>query len=202
MSRGAVAGGDTEGRLCPHLRRQARELARRRSPFWGMGDVPPEGLAPRPRSHLRLPVQRLVRPTHSAFGRWWEDLDGSGQRLCLPGRGRYSHVVRRFVPAVGVHQDWHLEPSPDDPATVFAGAQDAALYRSTDAGETWDEMTGLRRHATGSAWQPGAGGLCLHTILLRPGAPEWMAVAISAAGVFRSDDGGRNVAPRQQWPAI
>ncbi len=85
---------------------------------------------------------------------------------------------------------WHLEPSPDDPATVFAGAQDAALYRSTDAGETWDEMTGLRRHATGSAWQPGAGGLCLHTILLRPGAPEWMAVAISAAGVFRSDDGG------------
>ncbi|MCC7104710.1 MAG: exo-alpha-sialidase [Chloroflexi bacterium] len=85
---------------------------------------------------------------------------------------------------------WHLEPSLDDPDTVYAGVQDAALFRSTDGGQTWSELAGLRTHTTGSAWQPGAGGLGLHTILIDPNNPLRMYIAISAAGVFRTDDGG------------
>ena len=85
---------------------------------------------------------------------------------------------------------WHLEPSLGDPDTVFAGVEDAALFKSTDGGATWTELSGLRRHTTGGIWQPGAGGLCLHTIVIDPTRPERMYVAISAAGAFRTEDGG------------
>ncbi|MEV5712139.1 exo-alpha-sialidase [Actinoallomurus sp. NPDC052274] len=85
---------------------------------------------------------------------------------------------------------WHLEPSPTDPDTVYAGVEDAALFRSKDGGGTWEELPGLRRHGSGSSWQPGAGGMCLHTIILDPSDPRRMYVAISAAGAFRTDDGG------------
>jgi photosystem II stability/assembly factor-like uncharacterized protein len=90
---------------------------------------------------------------------------------------------------------WHLEPSPTEPDTVYAGAEDAALFRSVDGGRTWQELSGLRRHASGPSWQPGAGGLCLHTIVLDPGHPERIFIAISAAGVFRTDDGGQTWRP-------
>ncbi len=91
---------------------------------------------------------------------------------------------------------WHLEPSHDDPDVVFAGVEDAALFRSTDGGNTWSELPGLRGHGTGSQWQPGAGGLCLHTVLLDPADRNRLFIAISAAGAFRSDDGGAT------WRAI
>ncbi len=91
---------------------------------------------------------------------------------------------------------WHLEPSLDDPDTVYAGVEDAALFRSTDAGQTWHELPGLRKHATGPGWHPGAGGLCLHTILIDPEQPTRMFTAISAAGVFRTEDSG------ETWQAI
>jgi hypothetical protein len=87
---------------------------------------------------------------------------------------------------------WHLEPSLHDPNTVYAGIEDAALFRSTDGAASWQEMSGLRGHGTGPKWTPGAGGLCLHTILLDPKNRDRMYVAISSAGAFRSDDGGRN----------
>ena len=90
---------------------------------------------------------------------------------------------------------WHLEPALTDPDTIYAGIEDAALFRSTDGGQNWQEMSGLRKHQTGSAWQPGAGGLCLHTILLDPSNPQRMFVAISAAGAFRTDDGGTTWQP-------
>jgi photosystem II stability/assembly factor-like uncharacterized protein len=90
---------------------------------------------------------------------------------------------------------WHLEPSLTCPDTIFAGAEDAALFRSTDGGNSWQELAGLRRHGTGSAWQPGAGGMCLHTILLDPGDPRRIFIAISAAGAFRTDDGGLSWKP-------
>lgn len=93
---------------------------------------------------------------------------------------------------------WHLEPSLTDPDTVYAGAEDAAMFRSTDGGQTWGELPGLRGHGTGSSWQPGAGGLCLHTILLDPLDPDRMFIAISAAGAFRTDDGGKTWLPINQ----
>jgi len=86
---------------------------------------------------------------------------------------------------------WHLEPSLTDPDTVYAGVEDAALFRSTDGAHTWHELAGLRGHGTGPKWQPGAGGLCLHTILLDPKDPNRIYIAISAAGAFRTDDGGK-----------
>ncbi len=84
---------------------------------------------------------------------------------------------------------WHLEPSLTDAETVFAGVEDAALFRSTDGGRSWQELPGLRQ-AKGALWQPGAGGMCLHTILLDRHNPDRMYVAISAAGAFRTTDGG------------
>ncbi len=84
---------------------------------------------------------------------------------------------------------WHLEPSLTDVDTVYAGVEDAALFRSTDGATTWKELPGLRDQQ-GSQWQPGAGGMALHTILLDPTNPQRIYVAISAAGAFRTDDGG------------
>jgi photosystem II stability/assembly factor-like uncharacterized protein len=85
---------------------------------------------------------------------------------------------------------WHLEPSLSDPDVVYAGVEDAALFKSTDGGVNWQEVSGLRGHGTGPRWQPGAGGMCLHTIVLDPVNPQRMYVAISAAGAFRTDDAG------------
>lgn len=92
---------------------------------------------------------------------------------------------------------WRLEPSPTESDTVYAGAEDAALFRSTDGGQTWTELPGLRE-VKGHLWQPGAGGMCLHTILLDPADPERIFVAISAAGAFRSEDGGQSWQPINQ----
>lgn len=89
---------------------------------------------------------------------------------------------------------WHLEPSLTEPETVFAGAEDAALFKSTDGGKNWKELSGLR-HTKGQLWQPGAGGMCLHTILLDPKNPQRIFIAISAAGAFRTDDGGKTWKP-------
>jgi photosystem II stability/assembly factor-like uncharacterized protein len=93
---------------------------------------------------------------------------------------------------------WHLEPSLTDPDTVYAGVEDAALFRSTDGGQEWEELSALRQHRTAPDWQPGAGGMCLHTIVLDPGRPERIYTAISAAGAFRSDDSGTSWTPINQ----
>jgi photosystem II stability/assembly factor-like uncharacterized protein len=89
---------------------------------------------------------------------------------------------------------WHLEPSLSDPEVVYAGVEDAALFRSTDGAQTWHELPALRS-AKGNLWQPGAGGMCLHTIVQDPSNPQRMFIAISAAGVFRTDDGGKTWRP-------
>src|SRR5439155_607824 len=90
---------------------------------------------------------------------------------------------------------WHLEPSLTDPDTVYAGVEDAALFRSSDGGTSWQELAGMRGHGTGPKWQPGAGGMCLHTILLDPRNPKRIYVAISAAGAFRTRKGGNEWEP-------
>jgi photosystem II stability/assembly factor-like uncharacterized protein len=93
---------------------------------------------------------------------------------------------------------WHLEPSLTDPDIVYAGVEDAALFRTTDGAKTWHELPGLREHGSGSQWAPGAGGLCLHTILLDPTNANRMFIAISSAGAFRTDDGGQSWKPINQ----
>ncbi len=90
---------------------------------------------------------------------------------------------------------WHIEPSPTDANTVYAGIEDAALFRSTNGGQSWQELSGLRGHGTGPKWQPGAGGMCLHTVILDPANPDRIYIAISAAGAFRTDDGGKTWKP-------
>jgi photosystem II stability/assembly factor-like uncharacterized protein len=91
---------------------------------------------------------------------------------------------------------WHLEPSLSDPDLVYAGIEDAGFFRTTDGGKSWHELPGLREHGTGPSWGPGAGGLCLHTILQHPDDAQRLFVAISAAGAFRTDDGAKS------WTAI
>jgi photosystem II stability/assembly factor-like uncharacterized protein len=125
-------------------------------------------------------------------GQTWEPV---GNRFAYdggPGTHKWYDGTSRPWEFVRI---WHLEPSLTDPDTVYAGAQDAALFRSTDGGQTWQEVGGLRGHGSAPAWQPGAGGLCLHSILLEPRSPERIFVAISAAGAFRTDDAGKTWRP-------
>jgi photosystem II stability/assembly factor-like uncharacterized protein len=90
---------------------------------------------------------------------------------------------------------WHFEPALDDPDVVYAGVEDAALFRSNDGAQNWEELSALRTHPSAPSWQPGAGGMCLHTIILDPADPQRIFVAISAAGAFRSDDSGATWKP-------
>jgi len=90
---------------------------------------------------------------------------------------------------------WHIEPSLTDPDVVYAGVEDAAIFRSTDGGRSWHELAGLRGHGTGPQWSPGAGGMGLHTILLDRTNPDRIFIAISAAGAFRTEDGGSTWQP-------
>jgi photosystem II stability/assembly factor-like uncharacterized protein len=134
-------------------------------------------------------------------GKTWEP-PGGRQVMVSPGMPKAESNKFVYEGEVGEHlwydgtkrmwefkRVWHLEPSLNDPDTVFAGVEDAALFRTTDGGHTWRELPGLRS-AKGHLWQPGAGGMGLHTILLDPDNPDRIFVAISAAGVFRTDDGG------------
>jgi len=89
---------------------------------------------------------------------------------------------------------WHLEPSLTDPDVAYAGVEDAAIFKTADGGKTWKELSGLRR-AKGTLWQPGAGGMAVHTILLDPKNANRIYIAISAAGAFRTDDGGKSWKP-------
>ena len=153
------------------------------------------------------------------FGQIIQRSDDGGQRWLIPGgeklpdpyeppAGQSNNFAYDTSPATGkpitTHQFydgtqhpwefkrvWHLEPSLTDPDDVYAGVEDAALFRTTNGGRNWQEMAGLRGHVSGPGWMPGAGGMCLHTILLDKDQPERIFVAISAAGTFRTDDGGQ-----------
>ncbi len=137
----------------------------------------------------------------------WTDWHGQVIQRSEDGGATWEAVGNEFayIGETGTHQwydgtphpwdfkrVWHLEPSHHDADTVFAGVEDAALFRTTDGGDSWHELDGFRTHATGPNWQPGAGGMCLHTILLDPGNPKRIFTAVSAAGAFRSDDGGES----------
>jgi photosystem II stability/assembly factor-like uncharacterized protein len=121
-------------------------------------------------------------------GKTWEPVGNKFEYAGVPGTHQWYDGTPRPWEFKRV---WHLEPSLDDPDTVYAGVEDAALFKSTDGGQNWEELRGLREHGTGSSWQPGAGGMCLHTIILDPSNAQRMWIAISAAGAFRSDDAGK-----------
>ncbi len=148
------------------------------------------------------PDRLYAAPSGGWFGQLIQRSDDGG-RTWQPAGNKFSYDG---VP--GTHQwydgtphpwefarVWHLEPSLTDPDTVYAGVEDAALFRSVDGGQDWQELPGLRGHSTGNTWQPGAGGMCLHTIVLDPADPARIFVAISAAGAFRSDDEGATWRP-------
>jgi photosystem II stability/assembly factor-like uncharacterized protein len=133
-----------------------------------------------------------VMQRSSDAGKTWEPVGNKFEYDGVPGTHQWYDGTPHPWEFARV---WHLEPSLTDPDTVYAGIQDAALFKSTDGGQNWQEVSGLRKHQTGSGWQPGAGGLCLHTILLDPSNPQRIFVAISAAGAFRTDDGGTTWQP-------
>ncbi|MEP7284183.1 MAG: exo-alpha-sialidase [Chloroflexota bacterium] len=94
---------------------------------------------------------------------------------------------------------WNIEPGrADEPDVLYAGVQPASLFKSTDRGETWVINEGLYDHPQRGQWNPGAGGLCLHSIVLDPRDHNRMYVAVSAAGVYRTDDGGQSWQPRNK----
>jgi photosystem II stability/assembly factor-like uncharacterized protein len=125
-------------------------------------------------------------------GKTWEPVGNEFQYDGVPGTHMWYDGTQHPWEFKRV---WHLEPSLTDPETVYAGVEDAALFRSADGGRTWQELPGLRGHESGPRWQPGAGGMGVHTIILDPSHPERIFVAISAAGVFRTDDAGKTWRP-------
>ncbi len=125
-------------------------------------------------------------------GRTWEPVGNEFAYEGVPGTHQWYNGTPHPWEFKRV---WHLEPSLTDPDTVYAGVEDAAIFRSDNGGKSWRELAGLRGHDTGSKWAPGAGGLCLHTILLDPTDPGRIFVAISSAGAFRSDDAGETWKP-------
>ena len=128
-------------------------------------------------------------------GKTWAPMDNKFSYDGVPGTHQWYDGTPHPWAFMRV---WHFEPSLTDPDTVYAGVEDAALFKSTDGGKSWRELSGLRTHTTGSKWQPGAGGLCLHTIIQDPSNAKRLWVAISAAGAFRTDDGGTTWKPINQ----
>jgi len=93
-------------------------------------------------------------------------------------------------------QIWQVVPGrPSEPDTMYCGVEPAALFVSRDAGQTWSLVEGLWNHPQRPKWQPGGGGLCLHTILLDPERPATIRVAISTGGMYVTEDDGATWRP-------
>jgi len=125
-------------------------------------------------------------------GKTWEAVDNKFTYDGVPGTHQWYDGTPHPWEFKRV---WHFEPCLRDADTVYAGVEDAAMFKSIDGGKSWNELSGLRKHGSGPHWQPGAGGMCLHTIIHDPKDPKRMFIAISSAGAFRTDDGGESWKP-------
>ena len=128
-------------------------------PFFGVGDLSRQGLAGGSESDLCVAIERLVRQQmqHSSDG--GQTREAVGNKFVFEGTPGTHKWCDGTPHPWEFNRVWHLEPSLTDPETVLARVEDAALFRTTDGGQTWTELAGLRNHGTGSKWQPGAGGM-------------------------------------------
>jgi photosystem II stability/assembly factor-like uncharacterized protein len=151
---------------------------------------------------------QIIQRSDDGGETWHQPGTPAGESVTMPDgmpKGESNKFVYEGSPGTHLWYDgtqhpwefkrvWHLEPSLTDANTVYAGVEDAAIFRTTDGGQTWHELAGLR-DAKGNLWQPGAGGMAVHTIVLDPTNPQRIYIAISAAGAFRTDDGGKSWRP-------
>jgi hypothetical protein len=193
---GTSSGRYAQRRVQTDGGRQARKVGCQRAVFCGLGDVSLERVATDPN-------RIYASQTSGWFGQLIQRSDDGGTTWHQPGTplgeaaspGLPKVASNKFVydgsaetgTPLTTHQFydgtqhpwefkrvWPLEPSLTDSDSVYAGVEDAALFRSTDGGQTWHELPGLRGHGTGPKWQPGGGGMCLHTIILDPSDPQRM----------------------------
>lgn len=128
----------------------------------------------------------LAGTTHYVYGATIRSSDDWGESWQeQPGSPAYDGE-RGFK----MNRIWTIDAT--DPETLYAGVDEAGIFRSDDGGANWHELRGLTDHPTRPRWSPGNGGLCLHTIVRDPRDRGRLWVAISAVGVFRSDDGGES----------
>lgn len=174
-----------------------------RGPFEAGKDVFHVAADPRHEGHLYAAVNSwwfgpmLVRSRD--YGRKWQEIPPP-MMAKLKARPPPDPEHRSPFPITNL---WHIEPGPaHEPKSLFVGVDPGALYRSDDQGATWSGVPGINEHETRARWNPGAGGLCLHTIVLDPTRPQRMYLGISAAGSFRSDDGGAHWSPRNRGVAV
>lgn len=138
-------------------------------------------------SALLMQGDRIVAGTvHYAYGPTFQISDDAG-KTWRPGKAPPRFAADSTAKAKRI---WQVVASPHDPSILYCGLDEASIFKSTDAGETWTELVGLSNHPSRPHWNPGAGGLCLHTILVDPTNPDRITVGISAVGVFVTEDGG------------
>ena len=196
-------GGHAQRRVRPDVGWKARKVGRQRPAFRGLGDLPREGIARGSEPALCVAVERLVRAGDPALERRRQDLGAGGQQVRLRRRSRHAPVVRRHAASVGVQARLASGAVADRSGHgLRRRGRRRACSAPPMAGKNWQELSGLRGHGSGPHWQPGAGGMCLHTILLDPSDP--------AAHVHRDLGRGRvshrrwrqDLAADQQGPAL
>jgi len=134
--------------------------------------------------------------THFAFGTLLHSSDDFGRTWTNP-----ESAPVKFPEDTGhsLKQIWQIAAGSErEPDKMYCGVEPAALFESNDAGRSWSLVRGLFDHRHRSQWQPGGGGLCLHTIVPDPANTKRLHVAISTGGVYRTDDGGASWQARNQ----
>lgn len=125
-------------------------------------------------------------------GKKWTEISTPG----TPRSKERTPPVEAPSAAFPIKNLWHIEPGPlDEPKRIFLGADPGLLFSSDDEGASWQPVSGFNEHPTRPRWGGGAGGMCVHTILIDPSQPHRMYVGISSGGTFRSEDGGDHWTP-------